>query len=126
MRNGSNMKIWVILIGAIISMATPARAEESADKRLAAPSLADQAKAERMVRDIFKREYLDQKNRVSFAATLLKNAKETNDDPAAKYVLFRESRDQAIAAAVLDPAITAADAMTAAFAMDRDDYRIDT
>ena len=101
-------------------------AAAGADSRLAIPNAAAQAKAERLVHDIFKKEYLDPQNRLVFAATLFKNAVETNDDPAAKYVLFRESRDQAVALGELEPALKASDALGEAFAVNRAENRMET
>jgi hypothetical protein len=96
------------------------------DSRIAVPDAPAQAKAERLVHDIFKKEYLDPQHRRVFAATLFKNAVETNDDPAAKYVLFRESRDQAVALGELEPALKASDALGEAFAVDRAECRMET
>src|SRR5688500_12324014 len=63
------------------------------------PDSAAQAAAEKTVREVFDKQYLlarsDPAARAALARVLLLKADETLDDPAARFVLLRESRDLA-------------------------------
>lgn len=88
---------------AILAMA----AEKSAapPTLLAPPDAAAQTKSEKIIREVYQKDYLGKttNERRALARKLLQAAKETLDDPAARFVLFREARD--IAAAAADPTI---------------------
>lgn len=68
--------------------------------RPALPDAAEQARAEKLVREVFQREYAskDPAARIALARRLLQQAIETRDDAAARYVLQREARDVGAAA----------------------------
>jgi hypothetical protein len=69
------------------------------------------ARAEELVRDVFKEEYsrakTDRAARKELAATLLKQAKQIREDPAVRLVALREARDLAGRAGELDIAFQA-------------------
>src|SRR5262249_51216620 len=86
-------------------------------QRAAVPPAGDRAKAEAVVKQLFKSEYAKTKvaERLALAAKLLEQGTGTKDDLAARYVLFREASD--IAARAGDPvlAMRALDELTAQF-----------
>src|SRR5437773_12297824 len=61
------------------------------------PDEPSQVKAERMVREVFARDYAEHMppQRVALAQKMIQQANETADDPAARFVLLREARDLA-------------------------------
>jgi hypothetical protein len=77
--------------------------------RLAAPSAAAQLQAQKLIRDLFKREYAKHTaaDRASLAQTLLAQAAATNDDVAARYELFVESSELAALAGDGETAVRA-------------------
>ena len=85
--------------------------------KVAVPDSADQQKAEKTIKELFQAEYAKTKqaDRLALANKLLMEADGSNDDPAAKYVLLRETRDIAAKAGDAGLAMTAADAMAATF-----------
>src|SRR4051794_12332052 len=66
--------------------------------RAAVPTQTAQAKAFTDVKDVYGDDYAkaqkDPVARAALARALLQDGKETNDNLAARYVLFREARDQ--------------------------------
>ena len=70
-------------------------AEADAPKRRAVPTAEAQAKATALLKNIFKTEYADHSpsSKRAFALKLEEEATQTNDDPTARYVMMRESRD---------------------------------
>src|SRR5262245_1526719 len=88
-----------------------------APERKPAPDAAAQAAAEKSIKDLFKKEYAKAGTapKVQLAALLLDAGLKTNDDPAARFVLFREAAD--VAAQVGDARIllAALDAMAKDF-----------
>jgi hypothetical protein len=88
-----------------------------ADDRAAVPSKEEISKAEALVRDLFKAEYARTKtsDRLALAAKLLEQAKETKEEPAARYVLLREARDIAARAGDVTVAMDAADEIAGAY-----------
>jgi hypothetical protein len=86
-------------------------------EKAAVPEAADQQKAEKTIKELFQAEYAKTKqaDRLALANKLLMEADGSNDDPAAKYVLLREARDLAAKAGDAGLAMTAVDAMAAAF-----------
>lgn len=79
----------------------PDMPEPPEDKRLPIPGRAAESEALREIRDLFKDDYAGAKDRHQedrLAGMLLKKAVDTKDDPVARYVLFTEARDYAIAA----------------------------
>ena len=88
-----------------------------ADDRLAVPGADEQANATTLVRDLFKTEYADPRPsaKAALAVKLLRQAAETKDDPAVRYVLLREGRDIAAKAGDAVTAMKAAEDMAATF-----------
>jgi len=67
-------------------------------KRHPVPDAAKQKEAERLVRDLFKEQYAKKSpaDRKALSRTLLEHAKQSTDDPAALWVLYREAMDMSI------------------------------
>jgi WD40 repeat protein len=61
------------------------------------PDEAKQVEAQKLIHDLFKEEYAKRKpaDRLALAAQLLDKARETEDDPVARFVLLTEARDLA-------------------------------
>src|SRR5262249_10994158 len=76
-----------------------------------------QADAEELIKKIYKDEYAKPGNKakLELAEALLKDARDTNDSPAAKFVLQREARDLAARSGNLFLALAAADEMSRDF-----------
>lgn len=93
---------YAVMLFAIASLAAT---EPDKSERSPVPDSAALTKAEKTIKDIFKAEYAKKKtaDQVDLAGKLLKQAEETNDDPAARFVLLREARD--IAAKASDAAL---------------------
>jgi len=74
------------------------------------PKEAELAAADKVIKDLFKDEYARTKpaDKLALAKKLLEQARETRDDPAARYVLFREAIDLATLAGDLNQAFEAA------------------
>jgi WD40 repeat protein len=70
---------------------------EPAKPRRPVPDEAKQVEALKLIRDLYKEEYAKRKlaDRLALAAQLLDKARETDDDPVARFVLLCESRDLA-------------------------------
>src|SRR5947208_2899208 len=64
------------------------------------PDEPSQARAERMVREVFATDYASHAPaaRVALAHRMIQQANDTADDPAARFVLLREARDLASSA----------------------------
>jgi hypothetical protein len=88
-----------------------------ADSRPAVPAKAELAEAEKLVRSLYKAEYVKTKaaDRAVFAATLLAQAADTKDDLKAKYVLLHEARDMAAKGGDCEVYLKAADEIAATF-----------
>src|SRR5437879_3417936 len=88
-----------LALGALIAPPLPG-ADDAA--RAPVPDSGALIRAEKLIKDIFKDDYTAAKKRpdaaLDLAAKMLKQAQETKDDPAAKYVLLRESRELAAGA----------------------------
>ena len=81
------------------------------------PDQEAQAKAEKTIKEIFKDEYAKKKpaEKIELANKLLQQGAETNDDPAAKYILFREARDLASKSGDVALALKAVDELVMQF-----------
>ena len=81
------------------------------------PDREAQAKAEKTIKEIFKDEYAKKKpaEKIELANKLLQQGAETNDDPAAKYILFREARDLASKSGDVALALKAVDELVMQF-----------
>lgn len=90
------------------------------DAKLDPPGDAAQAQAEKTIRDIFKDEYAAKSipAQKKLAATLIQQGRETKDDAAIQYVLFREAADLAARTGDLDTLLAALDGMSAGFKID--------
>jgi uncharacterized protein (TIGR03067 family) len=84
----------LLLLG---SARSPLAAQEA--KKTKPPSAKEVAEATKLVKDLYKQDYAEAQDnaaaRVKLAATLLKQAKDTKDEAAARFVLLREARDLA-------------------------------
>jgi predicted Ser/Thr protein kinase len=84
------------------------------------PDASSQKVSEKMIRELFKQDYARTQvsNRISFSRRLLQLAGQTRDDPAGRFVLYREARD--VAAQAGDPtlAFQAIDALAGEFMVD--------
>jgi len=71
-----------------------------ATQRSAVPDLAAQAKAGKLIREVYEKEYAqrDLSQRAEFARMLIEQGLQTEGDTGARFVLFREARDIAAAA----------------------------
>jgi|SRR5579862_1774896 len=105
-----------LLLALCVSGALGAQEKKSSDRQ-PVPDAARQKEAEKAVRDLFKAEYAQKTapERKAFAQTLLHHARESKDDPAAQWILFREAQDIAIQAGDFDLAIEAVDAAASTF-----------
>jgi hypothetical protein len=84
------------------------------------PSDEAQRKAEKQVRDIFKDDYAQKSvpAQRKLAGILLKQARETKEDPAVQFVLFREASELAARAGEFDTLQGALEALTTRFKID--------
>ena len=107
-----------LALGALLLAAPLLRAD---DARTPVPDAAALAKAEKDIKDVFKDDFAAAKKRADAAAELagklLKQAQDTKDNPAARYVLFREARDMAVSAGDGAQAVAAIDQMSVDFAV---------
>jgi len=83
------------------------------------PKDAELAAADKLVKDVFKEEYVKTTaaDKLALAQKLIEQAKDTKDDMAARYVLFREAIDLATQAGDLTQAFRAADELGKDFAV---------
>jgi hypothetical protein len=89
--------------------------------KAAAPSAEDEAAAAKLVRDVFGEDYAKAKDattKSALAAKLLQEARSTLDDPAARYVLIKISRDIYAQLGDVEAAMKAADEMAAGYEID--------
>ncbi|MDB5310040.1 MAG: hypothetical protein JWO38_4242 [Gemmataceae bacterium] len=81
------------------------------------PAVADALK---LIRDVYKADYAKKKpaEQVELGRKLLKAGAETKDDPAARFVMYKEARDLAVRGGDVGLALDAAAATARAFAVD--------
>ncbi len=86
----------------------------AADERLAAPSAEEQARAEKLIRQLFAREYAVRTRTgiLALATKLSQQAADTRDDPASRYVLYQEAANLAASVGDLATAVQAANQMS--------------
>jgi hypothetical protein len=91
-----------------------------ADERAPVPEAEAQAKAEKLIKDLFKADYAKRRpaDLQDLANKLLQQAGETMDDPTARFVLLREARDLAARAGDAELALKAADELVKNYAVD--------
>ena len=81
-------------------------------KKTPVPDEAKQAAADKLIRDLFKKDFLAARkpaDKQTLAAKLMQQAEETKDDPAARFMLLREARDLAAQAGDVAVALSAAE-----------------
>jgi WD40 repeat protein/serine/threonine protein kinase len=93
--------------------------------RAAVPAEAEQKEAEGLIRKEFKAEFAKKPaERGPLAHELLRKARETNDDPAGRFVLLREARDVAAQAGDASTALEAIDEIDRLYEVDALDMRV--
>ena len=99
-------------------MAEPGPEAERVAERVAVPDKAAQAKALKLVKEVYADEYKKKsaEDKLALAAQLLEQAGGSGNDAASQYVMLREARDLATAGGDIDAAFAAADGLAAAFA----------
>jgi choice-of-anchor C domain-containing protein len=90
-------------------------------KKAPVPDVAAQEQAEKLIKKLFKKEYAkeDPADLLALSAELLKQGKSTNDDPPARFVLFREAAN--LAARAGDP-----EAAFSSLAILAEEFELDT
>jgi formylglycine-generating enzyme required for sulfatase activity len=85
--------------------------QESPDKRIPVPDSSAQKQSEKVIRDLFKEEYSKRApaDQQALAKKLLQQGRDTKDDPAVRYVLFREGMDLAAKSGDVSTALGAAE-----------------
>lgn len=118
---------WTLLVLSISTICStrPASLGAANGKPLApVPSTAERAKAEKLVREVYKEEFArqDLESRKALAAKLLAEASQGDDLPT-QYVLLQDSSDVAATAVDVAGAFRAVDAMALTFAVDGIDLK---
>jgi len=90
-----------------------------ADQKTKVPDADAQAKAEKLIKDIFKDDYAKRKPAEiqALAVKLHEQGVETKDDPAARYVLFREAMNLAAQVGDVDQALKAVEELAKTYAI---------
>src|SRR5450631_1087914 len=106
----------VVFIGSV----RPTFADGPAERQ-EAPSADAQAKAEKVIKNLFKDGYAKKKpaELLSFSGKLREEAKELKDDAVVRFVLFREARDLAIQAGSISQALAIVDDMARIYRVGR-------
>jgi hypothetical protein len=111
--------VALVTAGLLLSLTGRAQEGDPDKKKLPVPSAEDQAKAEKVIKGIFKDEYKlaakEAEAKVKLAAEFLKNAAETTEDAPARYVLLREAYDLAARGGDVPLAFAAAEEMERTF-----------
>jgi hypothetical protein len=97
-------------------------------KRVPPPDAGAREKAQRLVADIFQADLAAAKkgeNRVPLARQLLNQARQTGDDPAARYVLLQMSSELAAEGGDLELALSAADELAANYEVEAAAVKLD-
>jgi hypothetical protein len=104
----------------LLCLGSPAQPQEPG-KKPAPPSPAAQKKAEELIRSIFKDDYARKTPdaQQALAKKLIQQARETGDDPVARYVLFREGIDLASKSGDAARALEAVDALGDLYEVDK-------
>ncbi len=111
---------FISAISLTFCLAQPLLAADKAFKASdlpAPPSAADQAAADKLVKDVYKSELAKttQADKTALAAKLLDEGRQTTSDPAAKFVLLRTARDLAADSGDVATAMAAVDAAGESF-----------
>src|SRR5262245_24923639 len=120
-----------VLGGAIVFVLSSVALSQNAGdaKKSPVPAKTAQAKALDLINDIFKEDFAGAKDpeaRSKLAAFLLQQGKESRDDVANRYVLYREARDLAARAGDAALALTAIDEMARDFDVSAFDMKAST
>jgi len=110
----------VLLFGIVFLPAAVSYAEDD-DSRHAVPDPAAQKAAAKLVADVFREDYEQAKtpgDKSALAKKMLELAGETEDDPAARYVLLRIARDISVQVTDVELTLRAVDSLD-------DNYRVD-
>lgn len=102
----------------VVLVVLPSLSPGQPAKKLPIPDKAAQAKAEALILDIFKEDLAAAKTselKAKLAAYLLQQGKETRDDPATRYTLFRDARNLAAQAGDASLALQAIDELARDF-----------
>jgi WD40 repeat protein len=112
--------------GRPVRKAEPIAGEPVKPQRVAVPSVEDQQIAERLVKQAFQAEYARRSaaDKAALASKLLDKARETNNDPAARYVLLREARDLAAQAGDVAIALAAVDELVKLYEVNEVETRV--
>jgi hypothetical protein len=105
----------------LVRAAAPAK-EKTAPATVGTTPVPDEAAlaaADKLVKEVFKADYAKKRpaEQVEFARKLLKSADETADEPAARFVMYRDARELAARAGEVSLAMEAIDAATRVFAV---------
>lgn len=115
--------VFLFAVGLAIPGASTACGEETPapEKRAEPPAAEQKTEALKLVKDLFKDEYVkvDPAGQLALAKKLLEQGAATKDDAAARYVLFEEAWNLAISARDMDTALEAADRIGGGFEVDR-------
>jgi hypothetical protein len=116
--------LWMLVLmtaGLLLSVTGLAQEGDPDKKKRPVPSADEQAKTEKLIRTLFKQEYAqaekDAQAKLKLVEFLLQSARETNDDPVARFVLLREGRDLAAEAGEVGQALAVLDEMTREFVL---------
>src|SRR5437667_417142 len=116
------MRFCSLLLASFLVLPDAARADEirvePQEKKLDIPDDAAVKEAEKTIRSLFKDDYAKRSpaDRGALAKNLLKQAMDTKDENAARYVLFRESQDLAARIGEIETAFRAIDEMCRIYA----------
>jgi WD40 repeat protein len=107
-------------IMALLLAAIDASAIDTVPTRQPVPSPAEQSDAEKLVRDLYKADYARRRpaDQQMLATKLLAEGRATRDNPAGRFVLYREARDLAALAGDATLTCEAIDALASDFAYD--------
>jgi choice-of-anchor C domain-containing protein len=124
------MRTGLLIVSAALALTVtflPARSlSQEKGKKAPAPNAIALQKAEKLVKALFQKEYAkeDPADLLALAADLLKEGEKTKDDPAARFVLFRESANLAARAGDVDAAFQALNILMEEFEVDGVSLRI--
>ena len=105
---------------------TPGAIAPPTPSRLSVPGAAAQAKAEKLVRDVFG-SYMSEPpcKRDDIASKMLEQAATTKDDSDARFVLLKDAADLAAGTGDANLALQAASLMAQSYAIDAGDFKVD-
>ena len=110
------MRILLSFVLVLIPFSPILRA--GADQRAPVPDADSQAKAETLVRETYKEDYAKAKqpaDKLTLANLLFKEALETLDNPAARFVLLKQACDLAVEAGAIDTSLRSIDQMASEY-----------